>query len=302
MADKSLIEWTDATWNPVTGCTRVSEGCRNCYMARTVPRQGLDPWKVVLHQDRLDQPRLWKKPRRIFVNSLSDLFHDDVPVQFISSVWLTMQLASQHTFQILTKRPARMLAYMRKFGHYEGRPLPNVWLGVSIEDQATADERIPLLLQTPAAKSFVSAEPLLGSISFRWAKWDNWNDSDGNRRPVVNEHDGLRMLDLVIVGGESGPGARPMHPSWARSIRDQCQAAGVPFFFKQWGEWVDADSGPHGDDIYAGKSECWIDLNGKTHDGALGVDFFGGTYPMYRVGKKAAGSMLDGREHKDWPR
>jgi protein gp37 len=296
MGAESKIEWTDATWNPVTGCTRVSKGCRNCYMARTVPRQGLDPWKVVLHPDRLEQPLKWRRPRRIFVNSLSDLFHEDVPIKFISRVWLTMQLAPQHTFQILTKRPGRMLAYMREFGHYEGKPLPNVWLGVSAENQETADERIPLLLQTPAAVRFVSAEPLLGPVSFRWAQWEPFS-----RDRVTNHLDGLRRLDWIIVGGESGPGARPMHPYWARSIRDQCQAAGVPFFFKQWGEWTAIGQMPNGET--PGCSDYHRNATSVVlhRDGQQNLTYPPGAMTMLKIGKKFAGSTLDGREHKEWP-
>ena len=333
MGDKSKIEWTDATWNPVTGCKKVSEGCRNCYMARTVPRFGQDPWKVVLHPDRLAQPLKWKSPRRIFVNSLSDLFHEDVPEYFIFQVLANIWQASQHTFQVLTKRPKRMMAVMGK--HYKSiqrGPLENLWLGVSVENQATADERIPLLLQTPAAVRFVSAEPLLGPVSFRWAKWDNWKDADGNRRPVVNEHDGLRMIDWVIVGGESGPDARPMHPDWARSIRDQCQGAGVPYFFKQWGEWkpISEMSEPEHSALYVSNRKanpnkfedqavldechgrrCTVEDSCIRYDG---VEFKKTSAPgawelrdghpamqVFRIGKKKAGSMLDGREWKEWP-
>jgi protein gp37 len=212
---KTTIEWTDRTWNPVTGCTKISPGCAHCYAERITERfHGAGSFeKVVLHPDRLEEPLSWRAPQRVFVNSMSDLFHDDVPGDFIDHVWTVMREAPQHTFQILTKRAERMLKLMR---HYP--PLSNVWLGVSVENQHFADERIELLMQTPAAVKFISAEPLLGHI-------------------FLQNHFllGIDGLDWVICGGESGPGARPMDSDWVRSLRDQCTAAGVPFFFKQWG-------------------------------------------------------------------
>ncbi len=276
MGDKSKIEWTDATWNPVTGCTKVSEGCRNCYIERTpVFRMHGRKFQhgttgVQLHPGRLDQPLRWKAPRRIFVNSLSDLFHEDVPDEFIAAVFGVMAACASHTFQILTKRPERMRTWFRwveskrgdltvalvkkggawpKVDEYSAEsvlcaycardvlepvsrikwapwPLPNVWLGVSIEDQATADERIPLLLQTPAAKRFISAEPLLVPIDFRMG---------GSSVPDYAPHRPLPQIDWLIVGGESGPGSRPCNISWIRSIRDQCKAADVRCFIKQLG-------------------------------------------------------------------
>lgn len=285
MGAESKIEWTDATWNPVTGCTRVSEGCRNCYMARTVPRFGQDPWKVVLHPDRLDHPIRWQKPRRIFVNSLSDLFHEDVPDEFIGKAFVTMAQANRHTFQILTKRPQRMLKLMKNppssfpCGMIAGSPLPNVWLGVSVENQETADERIPILLQTPAAKRFISAEPLLGPVDLWSAKYP-WPDGKGGIGSAFAWGTGVKW---VIAGGESGPGARPMHPDWARSIRDQCQAAGVPFFFKQWGEYQPLTRTDGVQDMPFGG------YNVETRFGFL------------KKGKKESGAVLDGREWKEWP-
>lgn len=229
MADKSAIEWTDATWNPVTGCVEVSEGCDHCYARTFAERwrgiaghpyeQGFD---VTLWPGRLEQPAKWKQPRRVFVNSMSDLFHDAVPDSFIAEVFGVMARASHHQFQILTKRPGRMASLLARSGFVAQIacqaqdsiwPLPNVWLGTSVENQRWARVRIPKLLQAPASVRFLSCEPLLGAIDLR----------------------GLGQLDWVIVGGESGHGARPMDLGWARSIRDQCLAAGVPFFFKQWG-------------------------------------------------------------------
>lgn len=259
------IQWTDETWNPVTGCTRVSEGCRHCYIERT-PAFRMAGRKFVngttgiqLHPDRLEPPLHWKKPRRVFVNSLSDLFHEDVPDEFIEKVLTVMSLTPQHTYQVLTKRPERMRQFftqdeswlldrlnshapsfmdwddMPDVDDFGGWPMEHLLLGVSVEDQQTADERIPILLQTPAAVRFVSAEPLLGPILFRWAQWDDWKDRNGARRSRVNEYDGLRMLDWVIVGGESGPKARPTKLEHIRWIVQQCQEAEVPVFVKQLG-------------------------------------------------------------------
>jgi protein gp37 len=241
VSDKSKIEWTEATWNPVTGCTEVSEGCDHCY-ARTfaerfrgVPRhpyeQGFD---LRLWPERLDQPLRWKRPRVVFVNSMSDLFHDDVPDEFIARVFLVMAQAQRHNFQVLTKRPGRMASILRRWTRSVtpirelddfillGRwPLPNVWLGTSIETQKWANVRIPKLLETPAVIRFLSCEPLLAPLELPL--------------PRAQAHDGVVRIHWVIVGGESGPGARPIDPQWARSLRDQCLDAGVPFFFKQWG-------------------------------------------------------------------
>lgn len=240
MSDKTGIEWTDATWNPTTGCDKVSPGCDNCYamtLAKRLKAMGSpryqrdgDPatsgpgFGVSQHPTALDQPIRWKRPRRIFVNSMSDLFHDQNPDSFIADVWAVMAEAKQHTFQILTKRHARMRTWTTANA---SDPLPNVHLGVSVEDQQRADLRIPHLQRTPAAVRFLSMEPLLGPVTFRWAKW----------APVTDARhlDSLKGIGWVIVGGESGPGARPMHADWARALRDECNQAGVPFHFKQWG-------------------------------------------------------------------
>lgn len=223
MGDRSQIEWTDATWNPTTGCTKVSQGCKHCYAERIFhrPYPGRKFTDVRTHPDRLRQPLSWQRPRRIFVNSMSDLFHEDVPDEFIMQVFFIMAAAGRHTFQVLTKRPRRMLDWFAWFeackpAYDRNDPYSNVWLGVSVENQEAADERIPLLRQTPAAVRFLSCEPLLGGMD-------------------ISPY--LRSVDWVIAGGESGPGARPADLAWFRSLRDQCAAAGVPFFMKQmWGE------------------------------------------------------------------
>jgi protein gp37 len=222
MAERTGIAWTDTTWNPVTGCTKVSEGCRNCYASAIAGRfwGAREFTDVRTHADRLDAPLRWRKPRRVFVNSMSDLFHDAVPDEFIGRVFAVMGRAPQHTFQILTKRPERMQRFCDWNRRTGNPPLRNVWLGVSCEDQETADERVPLLLQVPAAVRFLSCEPLLGPIDLRL-----------RMEPQV--HHAPNQVDWVIVGGESGRGFRPMDLDWARSLREQCAAASVPFFFKQ---------------------------------------------------------------------
>ena len=263
MSDKTGIAWTDATWNPVTGCSKVSEGCRHCYAERVWPRLaasqgryfGREFGNVAIHPETIDIPLRWKRPRRIFVNSMSDLFHESVPDDFIDQVFAVMALAKQHTFQVLTKRPDRMKAYMdlscdSRFHAIEKKmlkiseeapgifdlPLSNVWIGVSVEDQKTLNERIPVLLSTPAAFRWVSIEPMIGPVTFRWALWQSGFKTD----PVTgiqsrNHLDGLRRLDWVVAGGESGPEARPMEAGWVRILIEQCREAGVPFFLKQLG-------------------------------------------------------------------
>ncbi len=214
MAQLSQIEWTDTTWNPVTGCTKISPGCKHCYaerMARRLSAMGQTRYRngfeTTLHHDLLEAPLRWRKPRLVFVNSMSDLFHDAVPLDFIRSVFSTISRAESHIFQILTKRSTRLLEVA------DALPWPtNLWMGVSVESAAYVS-RVRDLQRVPAAVRFLSVEPLLGPIP---------------RLPLAGIH-------WVIVGGESGPGARLMDPSWARTIRDRCNAREVPFFFKQWG-------------------------------------------------------------------
>lgn len=315
MSDGSKIEWTQsddgtpgATWNPVTGCTKVSAGCDHCYAEtfaerwRGVPghyfEHGFD---VTLRPDKLDQPLRWKRPRRIFVNSMSDLFHEDVPDEYIARVWQVMASTPRHTYQILTKRHARMRSWVSRcavspggwithngtdpgacggtgviVGYPEpayrrpgsgtgprggkprhkpqppayGWPLPNVWLGISAEDPKWAGIRVPALLATPGAVRFVSAEPLLGPVDLTGchgvnALWPDWAGGPGGGTGARHP-----LLDWVIVGGESGPGARPMDLAWARSIVAQCREAEVPVFVKQLGSVLsrELDAGPKGGD------------------------------------------------------
>jgi protein gp37 len=351
MADKTGIEWTDATWNPIVGCSVVSPGCTNCYamrMAERIEAMGGAPhyagltqpskvgavWtgKVALAPERiLTQPLRWTRGRKIFVNSMGDLFAEGVPDTWIDQVFEVMASCRQHAFQVLTKRPARARAYLSRFKpcraasgfltrdgdeptNYGGPvdrpifagdrwPLPNLWLGVSAEDQARADERIPELLATPAAVRFVSAEPLLAPIDLREIHPDDRYEVDALIGFDSDNGAVCERIDWVIAGGESGPGARPMHPGWARSLRDQCSAARVPFFFKQWGEWtpgenvgrkrgaVEVASLSNYDDGWRFAQEDLADCDGHVDDEP----------DLYRVGKRAAGRLLDGVEHLAYP-
>lgn len=251
MADRTGIEWTDATWNPVHGCSKVSPGCAHCYAETLSRRYGHTPapWtpanadeNVLLKPHKLGEPLRWKTPRRVFVNSMSDLFHEAVPDDFIRQVFATMAAAQQHTFQVLTKRPERMYdllgGWYRVPGQSPDRPLPNVWLGVSIENRRYV-HRADLLRATPAAVRFISAEPLLGPLVPHVRNIargrHGWNLNGG--RGVELHDDGLDLagIDWLIVGGESGPGHRPIHEQWVRDLRDAAAAAGTAFFFKQWG-------------------------------------------------------------------
>jgi protein gp37 len=243
VSDRTRIEWTSATWNPTTGCDRVSSGCDHCYaltLAKRLkaagnrryqvdgdPRRSGPGFGLTLHWDKIEQPLKWRHPRFVFVDSMSDLFHAKVPIGFIERVFEVMADASQHRFQILTKRPGRMASVLRRICP---DPIPNVWLGTSVENQDWAEIRIPKLLDTPAAVRFLSCEPLLGPVNIK--PWLPTGDPGGAGTPHFNESHGI---DWVIVGGESGPHFRAIDPEWARALRDQCQSAAVPFFFKQWG-------------------------------------------------------------------
>ncbi|MEU7403844.1 phage Gp37/Gp68 family protein [Streptomyces sp. NPDC044948] len=370
------IEWTDRVWNPVTGCTKVSPGCDNCYAENIARRfagskafpQGFD---VVVHDDRVHAPFRWKKPARVFVNSMSDLFHDAVPDLFITQVFDVMEakLNQRHTFQILTKRHVRMRSFMQarqkakqeyaaKFDDCPieamrnspaarlararaARQPANIWLGVSVETQQWADIRLPALMDTPAAVRFVSCEPLLGPVDLsRWLRpvpdCGHVAPEDGTCRhpeaftpechrwadcPARPGREDWHGLDWVIAGGESGPGARPMHPDWARQLRDACDVAGVPFFFKQWGEYLSARV--EDDPDFAGGRAFDSPLGGRRSPTLRerGSSFRPGADRLMRpgdrtraawmldtdtvavrVGKSAAGRVLDGRTHNAFPR
>lgn len=314
MSAKTAIEWTDYSWNPVSGCDKVSPGCDHCY-AETIATRFAgtkaypDGFKVTLKPERMTDPlrkRSWRG-KRVFVNSMSDLFHADVPDEYIAQVFAVMALTPDVTYQVLTKRHGRMrsllssevfrglvwrhaasvAAALTLYADGFRWPLPNVWLGVSVEDQKRADLRIPALLDTPAAVRWLSCEPLLGPVDLGAAFGTNYGGD-----PREDE----TGVDWVVVGGESGTGARPMHPEWARILRDQCEAGGVPFHFKQWGEWS-ADLNTLGwpaDGTYVNAQ------NGSRADEITAMQ--GGTWTlMGRVGKKVAGRELDGRTWDEWP-
>ncbi|KKC24915.1 DUF5131 family protein [Sphingomonas sp. SRS2] len=362
MADGTKIEWTDATWNPITGCSVHSAGCTNCYAMRlagtrlqhhrsraglTIDTKAGPVWngEVRFSEQWLGDPLRWSKPRRIFVVAHGDLFHEAVPDAWIDRVFAVMALCPQHQFQVLTKRADRMRAYFaeRQTAHHVWRaldglplnlgqalirdswyggpagkwPLPNVWLGVSVEDQRAADERIPHLLQTPAAKRWISAEPLLGPLDL-----SRICIGEGDNDPALAAENGIKHIrftinslagvesfgwpgvDWVVAGGESGNGARPMHPDWVRGVRDQCAAAGVAFLFKQWGSWREAQP----DDVFdtakgrANKPPAFIV---KPDDGTVHCFLPEDADPrcrvMLEVGKGKAGRLLDGVEHNGFP-
>lgn len=360
MPQPTPIEWTEQTWNFLRGCSRVSEGCRNCYAEKVAARfsdKGLayhgiakrrefvgdlrSNWtgEVSFHEDILLAPLKRKKPTVYFVNSMSDLFHEKVQDEWLDVAFAVMALTPHHTYQVLTKRPQRMLRYWThehgpwgriayQIGMIAGQtpglltavnlmqvrePLPNTWLGVSIENQKTADERIPCLLETPAAVRWLSMEPLLGPVTV-WG-----DDGEGLLRgpgvivsggmtpstpdsPPEGYDDSYLGIDWIVVGGESGQNARPMHPEWARSIRDQCHAAGVPFFFKQWGAWQPDHVF---DNIRTRGVAMKIDGSTPTIDDMK--EMLKGPSAWFEeqhfsfVGKKKAGRILDGREWSEMP-
>lgn len=332
MADHTHIEWTDATWNPITGCSVVSAGCKHCYAMKlagtrlqhhpsraglTIDTKAGPVWtgEVRFNPEWLDQPLRWLRPRRIFVCAHGDLFHEAVPFDWIDRVFAVMALSPQHTFQVLTKRPERMREYLEDvvvrngiggadfpedtpIPKFTAFPLANVWLGVSVEDQAAADERIPLLLQCPAAVRWISVEPLLGAVELGRYFWDITLDPRGLVPCAVHQANERGLLHWIVAGGESGTGARPMHPDWARSLRDQCVAAGVPFLFKQWGGWIETDAVPGGDlggDMR--RDQVRIVKGQGERDG----HFERGDVLMRMVSKKAAGRLLDGVQHDGYP-
>ena len=234
MMTKTKIEWTDYSWNPVTGCTKISAGCKNCYAERIAKRFWNRPFeKVWCHPERLADPSMWKKPKKVFVCSMSDLFHEDVPMDFIADVFDEMICHPRHTFMVLTKRLRKMQAFTQWYG-YQKTVANHVWLGVSAENQEMADERIPILLQTPAAKRFVSVEPMLEKIDLVQAGALSVYVSGGGVGDFPLSR-GLESngISWVICGAESGHGARPFDMEWARDLKDQCLLASVPFFLKQ---------------------------------------------------------------------
>ena len=365
----SKIDWTDVTWNVTAGCRKVSEGCRNCWAIRTVPRlagngvkgyeqitnskeqitnksgkaKKLLNWsgKIELLEHNLQKPfKYGKKPKRVFVNSMSDLFHEDVPFDFVDKVMAVISLFSQHTFMILTKRPERMKEYFEKlFADYtpdeimekltslysdenflgKDKPFPamedeaecfahnyamvhgilsNLWLGVSVEDQKTADERIPVLLQIPAAKHFISLEPMLGAVDLsKYLGFDatitcHEKITEDVGKAIIemcNKAGAKKLLDWVIVGGESGAGARPMHPEWVRSIKDQCTMSNVQFYFKQWG-------------AYSMLNDKVANVKCKKIPHVSKMRSIKGYSDLFiKVGKKEAGHLLDGIEYRQIP-
>ena len=223
------IEWTDEVWNPITGCSKVSEGCQNCYAERISKRFWDRPFsEVKFHPKRLKKPYLWKKPRRIFVNSMGDIFHKDVPSRFLKLLWDVFADNERHTFIILTKRPRRMQEFCN-----DVMPYKNIWLGVTVENQERAEERIPLLLKTKAHVRFVSCEPLLSPIDLTSLFHRTFDALRGKMKGAPRGILGAPTLDWVICGAETGPKARLMFPAWARALQNQCKGAGVPFFMKK---------------------------------------------------------------------
>lgn len=357
MSRKSGISWTDATWNVVGGCAKVSPACDNCYAIRMSNRMQANPKAperyrntVVKTGDGLEwsgrvsldwnaladpQPFRWTKPRLIFVESMGDLFHPAVPEDFIAKVWQVMSECPWHVFLILTKRPKRMREVLSHFHRVDYRgdggygliehapsglymqidaewPLANVGLGVTIENQKWADVRIPELLACPAAFRFVSIEPMLGKVNLE--RYLTHCDGCGNRGSVAYAMEGAGRslcrdvcvkrgegpaLDWILCGGESGPNARPVHPYPVRHLRDQCVANGVPFHFKQWGEWLPYSCrGELSDAELEKHKSLWLQRNGEVLEKFLGGS---SSQKMYRVGKKKAGRLLDGEVWDEFP-
>lgn len=349
------------TWNPVGGCSHASPGCTHCYAERLAVRFPRHPVYAGTVESRKAGPRFtgkmtrppddhpawshplhWRAPRAVFVGDMCDLFHEDRPEEDIDRVFALMALAPQHVYMLLTKRARRMRDYIERkrrnapeWVHlpeqggkvllpYEGGWPTCIWLGVSVEDQERAEERIPDLLATPAARRFLSCEPLLGSIDLQRVKCEHPGSGasytgapaeldclvgtifDAGATPVA---DTQASIDWVIAGGESGPKARPMHPDWPRTLRDQCAAAGVPFFFKQWGAWLpwdltaqapfwESQAGHHEDGHALFPAD--MDADNRWDDGLWAIPE-AEPVPFQRVGKRAAGDLLDGRRHHAWP-
>lgn len=372
---KTKIEWATDTWNPITGCTPISEGCQNCYASRMSKRlagrcgyEKDNPFRVTRHPDKMDEPFRWRKPRRIFVCSMGDLFHPDVEDWMLDEIFgvilgcRILNNTPDHVFMVLTKRPDRMQSYFaartpvellrswadacpcytddpdvtvedvvysatchdwdqngrnsngseyKPWGYLDRVwPLPNLWLGVTAENQARADERIPFLLQIPAVKRFVSIEPVLGPVDLTKIPWIEDPIIPGDRRNALHEiwdpAFPIRLtrhkIDWIICGGETGIGARPLHPQWAQSLRDQCQAAEAPFFFKSWGDWQ------NGSALDTNAKHLIVLRNGETVEpgnepSITQRDNWQYLRPvmMARVGKKKTGRLLDGQEWSQSP-
>ena len=356
MGENSAIEWCDHTFNPWIGCQAVSPACEHCYAEAWVNgrlradfsqrrRTVADNWRKPLRWNRMAEAAGVRA--RVFCASLADVFDNQVPEEWRTDLWDLIQHTEHLDWLLLTKRPqniAKMIPQPATGWANPGWPWPNVWLGTTVENQTEADRRIPHLLRVPAAKRFLSCEPLLGPLRLHWCglpancsgvldalrgeSWiEEWWDNEGKdrRRKVVRTWPG--KIDWVIAGGESGPGARPSHPDWHRSLRDQCVEAGVPFFFKQWGEWRPISEGPAEwyADLYrpnrlakVGESQdalcdafgrhCIVRQASIHHDGrATGITEGGawqagsGAMLTFKIGKKAAGAILDGREHRELP-
>ncbi len=366
MADNSKIEWTDASWNPLLGCERVSAGCDGCYAIRTARIRASNPhpavssafdgltgykrgrldWtgQVNLLPGRLKEPLAWRKPKRIFVNSQSDLFHKDVPAEYIAKVFAVMLAVPHHTFQVLTKRHARMRSVLSDPWFWSEvavelgalwktsppKPMmfvpPWIWIGVSVENQQWADTRVPALLETPAAVRWISAEPLLGPVRLR-PEWltqppvpGHCVDADGQRWHDGCQHCG--RIEWLVAGGETGPGARPLHPEWLRSLRDECVQAGGLFFVKQHGDYLavpvldhpDMFGGrayKHPDGGYSSPSIREVGPTGTMRTATMRLLEPGERTKRtvmldrdtiaLRVGKKRAGRELDGRTWDQYP-
>ncbi len=346
MSQYTKIEWADHTFNPWIGRQAISPGCANCYAAAWAKRYGRNFADRTLTKTWA-QPKLWNaqaeafhaehgRRQRVFCASLADVFDNEVPLEWRSELFMLISETPNLDWLILTKRignAAKMLpAWYQdpeawEFGN--GVAHPNVWLGATVVNQEEADRDIPKLLAVPAAKRFLSIEPMLAPISLRWLPaWPENAPSTAQSPSGTTDHlDGLRRLDWIIAGGESGPGARPSHPDWYRSLRDQCAAADVPFLFKQWGEWLPINQQEEEftnrlyksrrvaklhedqgnlDDIYGRR--CIVDgtvvhMDGRTHGVTEPMAFLQGTTPMttFKVGKKAAARLLDGIEHNGFP-
>lgn len=333
------IEWADMTINPVVGCSHCSPGCDNCYAERFAARLARNPKTAEKYKGVVDENGKWtgtvnlhmdgclhaatvtRKPKRFFIGSMTDIFHENIPDEEIRNLFLTMIIVPNDlpTYMVLTKRPHRAKAVLGDM-LVACPELHRVWLGVTVCNQAEADEKIPVLLQTPAAVRFVSVEPMLGPVDLGHLSWTDIIGSTAEKNALTGKTwiqgncgessqtlQGNR-LDWVICGGETGPGARPMHPDWVRGLRDQCQAADVPFFFKGWGRWLPcsqcADDDPYIERLSRSTPYTEIGDDGITDtDTGEGVICRNGvnTEQIFRVGKRRAGRLLDGVEHNEFP-